>query len=284
MNNPSDSDYYGTNRMVQESVDDEENLDEQEDIRVHHGYHECIPDRNIEYLQLPRPSHVHFNSPSSPKDRQPSILSPYLEYFIDNGGDDYYDDYDYDDDDGPGVVSKREKLERLFDGHKIRTPFDTFTFTLRFLLFILILTKYTLISTLVIQGRLFEYVNHDIVTEFKLILFTVTYFLLTMVFLIMLPVPDNKCRCHFFIVMSLTAFSIIELLFNSNHPVIKITNDLYLVSISVTILSLAYFISLWLKLILYMISKSIRAVGRNEHNETKLQQESIDNNSLNGML
>lgn len=234
-------------------------------------YRECLPDR--EYLQPPHPHHLQ-SSPSKEHSRQ-SILSPYLEYFIDDR-DGYYDD-EFDDDSVPGEISKREKLERLFDGHKIRTPFDTFTFLLRFLLFILILTKYTLITTLVIQGRLYEYINHELVSSTKLIILTITYFVLTLIFLVMLPVPDNKCRCHFFIVMSLTAFSSIELLFNSNNPILKLTPDLNIATLSVTILSLSYFICLWFKLILYMLRKSIRAVKRSP---TKSQSLPDDLNML----
>jgi len=51
-------------------------------------------------------------------------------------------------------VSKREFLESLFDGNKIDTFFDGIVFLLRFLLFILVLTKACLILTLLIQGRL----------------------------------------------------------------------------------------------------------------------------------
>lgn len=251
----SSDDYYVPSPIVQGDDDREE---------AHECYHECLPER--EYLQPP--PHIQFCQPSSPKGRQ-SILSPYLEYFIDDQ-DGYYDDeYDYDID-GPVEVSKREKLERLFDGHKIRSPFDTFTFLLRFLLFILILTKFTLITTLIIQGRLYEYVNREIITEVKLILSTVTYFILTMIFLVMLPVPDNKCRCHFFIVMSLTAFTSIELLFNSNNPLLKLTQDLNVMTLSVTVLSLSYFICLWFKLILFMLRKSIRAVKRSPEKSQSL--------------
>ena len=238
-------------------------------------YHECLPDR--EYLQPPHPHHIQFQASSPKEHSQQSVLSPYLEYFIDDR-DGYYDHEFDDDDSGPAEISKREKLERLFDGHKIRTPFDTFTFLLRFLLFILILTKYTLITTLVIQGRLYEYVNHESVSPTKLTLFTITYFALTMIFLVMLPVPDNKCRCHFFIVMSLTAFSSIELLFNSSNPILKLTQDLNIATLSVTILSLSYFICLWFKLILYMLRKSIRAVKRSP--PTKSQSLPDDLNML----
>lgn len=257
----SNDDYYMRSPMAEERDQD---IEEQQ-----YSYHECLPER--EYLHPP--SHIQFCQPSSPRSHQ-SILSPYLEYFIDDRGGYYDDEYD-DDDSGPAEISKREKLERLFDGHKIRGPFDTFTFLLRFLLFILILTKYTLITTLVIQGRLYEYINHDLVSEIKLNILTVTYFVLTMIFLVMLPVPDNKCRCHFFIVMSLTAFSSIELLFNSNNPVLKLTQDLNLATLSVTVLSLSYFICLWLKLIMYMLRKSIRAVKRSP---TKSQLQSLPEN------
>lgn len=162
---------------------------------------------------------------------------------------------------GPMGESKRERLEKLFDGHKIKNRFDVISFLLRFLLFILILTKFTLITTLLIQSRLFEVINHHVMSETSFLLLIVAYFILNIIFLLMLPVPDNKCGCHFFIVLSLTSFSSLELILNNTkhvNSILKITSDLDLVSYSVTCFSILYLCSLLIRICAKLLHKIVR--------------------------
>lgn len=93
---------------------------------------------------------------------QESILSVGPPVVVDYG---WWFGHDDDDSYDPNEITKREMLERLFDGDKITTFFDGIVFLLRFLLFILLLTKACLILTLLIQGRLLIVVQSSTSTD-----------------------------------------------------------------------------------------------------------------------
>ena len=136
---------------------------------------------------------------------------------------------------GRPQLTKREKLDMLFDGHKIKSPLDGFMFFLRFSLFILLINKLILITTFLIQGKLFDEINWHVVSSSALSVFIGCYFLATLFYIVMIPVPDNKCGCHFFLILSLVLLSSGELVLNQSNNYMQLTRGLHLICCSIDV-------------------------------------------------
>lgn len=184
-------------------------------------------------------------------------------FFYDPVISDYFDPIDDHDASRPPPLTKREKLDMLFDGHKIKSPLDCLMFFLRFSLFILMINKLILVTTFLIQGKLFDHVNWQNVSSAVLAMFIVFYLLATLFYIALMPLPDNKCRCHYFLISSLVLWSALELTLNQSNAFIIITNGLFLVNSSIAVFASLHLFCLSINLAVSCVS-SLRTSGRAE--------------------
>lgn len=198
--------------------------------------------------------------------QQPSLQQQYSSHY-EPAISDYFEqlDNDVESTGGPGSLSKREKLEMLFDGHKIKTPLDGFIFFLRFSIFILIISKLILITTFLIQGKLFDEINWKLVSSTLVSAFIATYFVLTILFMILIPLPDNRCGCHFFLGLFLVTLSNGELLLNQSNRYMKLTRGLNLICWSTNGFASLHLLCLAIKMVITCATCTRNRLRRPSH-------------------
>lgn len=111
--------------------------------------------------------------------------------------------------------TKRQQLDKLFDGNQVHSCVDGCFFLLRFSLFILLLTKLILISTLLIQGRLITHIDYTRIDDTDVTLIITGYLILTVIFALIIPVPESKFHTHYITIILLNCFTIGELFANT---------------------------------------------------------------------
>ncbi|KAI1297132.1 hypothetical protein HDE_04614 [Halotydeus destructor] len=191
-------------------------------------------------MSLQQEHHHYFHDPA---------IVPFSDAHLDPGTT-YFEPFELDNvsnDERPPPLSKREKLDMLFDGHRIKNPFDGFVFFLRFSLFILLINKLILITTFLVQGRLFEQVNWSLVTPISVAIFVAFYLVSTLFYIITMPLPDNRFNCHIVLIISLVALSLIEILLNQTNSYVHITKGLNLIICSIAAFALLHLLCLTIR-------------------------------------